>query len=492
MNRLTLSLLSSLCVGLLGSGLLVACGEEEQPPDGGGGSPGEAGAPGQGGEGGAPPSELESCPEPTGPGTEHEGWRIDADEVWTAAGSPHYIRRNTSIRGATVTIEKCAVVLLAEGVSLEVGDSVGEPSALIAEGQLDAEGELPVVFAPAEEGAYWASIVVASTGTLALEGTILVGGGTVDTPQTNGVIVSRAFLELPVRHNVHLRNVGVVDAQGIGVHLGLYTAFTEESDNVYFERVGNAEPVYAAVDTRYPVRITPSAFTTLPDMRFESNGVDGVRVDGRSRYPESATIRAVGAPYYPEGDIYFGAASIDEATATTVTIEAGVEFRFSKPDSGTRYRFLLGAESDGERPVRLVARGTTENPIIFTSAEGTPAPGDWTGIVWMSGPPTGNVFDHVVVGYAGGESLANSHSCGARDDDGAFLILGWRPAEAFITNSVFAYSATQGIVSGWDSDEEGPNLRGNNEFVDIAGVCEVAQPFVDGRCPGEDDEPDCF
>jgi hypothetical protein len=73
----------------------------------------------------------------------------------------------------------------------------------------------------------------------------------------------------------------------------------------------------------------------------------------------------------------------------TVTIEPGVKLSFG-PDA---YLWVTHG--------RLSAKGTTEAPIVFTSASKTPAAGDWTGIAFDAQTSADTVLDHVVVEYAG-------------------------------------------------------------------------------------------
>ena len=97
----------------------------------------------------------------------------------------------------------------------------------------------------------------------------------------------------------------------------------------------------------------------------------------------------------------------------TLTIEPGVEVRF-EPELA----LLVGWSAWG--PGTLVARGTEQSPILFTSDQPDPAPGDWSRIVFLdlatdatfdgSGNyQAGCILEHVVVEYAGsGDSAAIS------------------------------------------------------------------------------------
>lgn len=75
----------------------------------------------------------------------------------------------------------------------------------------------------------------------------------------------------------------------------------------------------------------------------------------------------------------------------TLTIEPGAVLRFHP---GTWLEI-------GHRGSRLVARGTRERPITFTSAVPHPKRGDWIGIVFDEAVGEGTAIEHAVVEYAG-------------------------------------------------------------------------------------------
>jgi hypothetical protein len=173
---------------------------------------------------------------------------------------------------------------------------------------------------------------------------------------------------------------------------------------------------------------------------------------------------------------------------STLTIEGGVTMLFERNETGF-WRLLLGASSGPEPenlwPVRLRAEATPDAPIVLTSAEATPAAGDWGGIAWGGGPPDGNVMTNVRIEYAGADSGTQGFGCGESDNDAALIITNWRPADAFITSSTISDSAAGGIVSGWSTDLGGPNLGAGNTFTNIANGCNVSQwANGDGSCPG--------
>ncbi|HSC89322.1 MAG TPA: hypothetical protein VLC09_18695 [Polyangiaceae bacterium] len=475
------------------AGALWACGGEEAVSDGAGGGGAAAddsaddGAPGgAGGTGGSGPI---GCAEPTGAGTVHDDYLIEADETWTAEDSPHYVTTSLSIRGATVTVEKCALVVLSEGVGIEVGDSVGEPGVLVTRGVLDLEHEQPVVFTSESDDVYWRNIWIDPTGTADLEGTILRRGADVNQPNANGVVVVFSVLELPVQKRLRMVNSAIVEAAGIGVNLGDYVGFTDDSDNLVIEDVGLEEPAFSSSDTRYPIFTTTAGLATIPRGTYTGNYYDAIRVNGGSRYPLDVTIHDRGVPYDFDTDLHI---EPDDETDITFEIEAGSTLRFHDG-----YGVYLGSGTgtaeaiSNPRRVKLLAEGTEAAPITFTSSEATPAAGDWIGVVWGGGPSSGNVMSYVTIDFAGAANSHNGFGCSGSDSFAALLFRNWRPSSAFIENSTFSNSLADGIIEGWDSISSGPNLTGNNTFTNVVR-CDVTQPQVNGACPDSSNLPNCY
>ncbi len=80
----------------------------------------------------------------------------------------------------------------------------------------------------------------------------------------------------------------------------------------------------------------------------------------------------------------------------TLTIKPGTKVLFTRRDTngdglGEHALYLQG---------RLIARGTAEQPIIFSSAEERPRPGDWDGIHLIVSEEFFNVIEHCELSYA--------------------------------------------------------------------------------------------
>ena len=99
------------------------------------------------------------------------------------------------------------------------------------------------------------------------------------------------------------------------------------------------------------------------------------------------------------------------ANGSTLTLEPGVTLRFGEAS----YLEI------GHRGSRLVACGTAERPIVFTSGASTARPGDWVGLAFDEASGD-SAIEHAVIEFAG----RDSH--GGR---GALTVFG--PAAAHIT-----------------------------------------------------------
>lgn len=124
---------------------------------------------------------------------------------------------------------------------------------------------------------------------------------------------------------------------------------------------------------------------------LERNAINGVAVHGTVNVDR--TWEPVGLNYYVTGDVTL-------AFGKTLILKPGVQVRFKNTS-------LISPAG-----TRLVAAGTAEKPVVFTShnADGTeqqPGPGDWTGLVLSgcisaSDESSCSRLDHVEVRYTGG------------------------------------------------------------------------------------------
>jgi hypothetical protein len=136
------------------------------------------------------------------------------------------------------------------------------------------------------------------------------------------------------------------------------------------------------------------------------------------------TWTIAGSPYIVTGNVLVG-------NGVALTIEPGVTVKFDSDKS---------LQIDGT----LIAIGTSDNRITFTSNEPTPAPGDW-GYILFSDASTdalydasdnyisGSILEHCIVEYAGGVNVTNN----------AALIID--NAYPFILHTTVQYNSASGI-----------------------------------------------
>jgi len=109
----------------------------------------------------------------------------------------------------------------------------------------------------------------------------------------------------------------------------------------------------------------------------------------KHRVAVDTTLSRACSPYTIRG-------GIDVVDGATLTIEAGVELRFSHTD-------WLEIAAAGTRGARLVARGTPEQPIVITGTD-TDAIKTWYGLWFNSGTAPGSVLSNAIIRSGGGDN----------------------------------------------------------------------------------------
>jgi parallel beta-helix repeat protein len=121
----------------------------------------------------------------------------------------------------------------------------------------------------------------------------------------------------------------------------------------------------------------------------------------------NTTWNVAGSPYIVT---VLAGGSIVVGCGATLTIQPGVEVRFEPG-----LALLVGWSAWG--PGTLVARGTEQSPILFTSNQPAPAPGDWSRIAFLDlaadaafdgdgNYVSGCILEHVIVEHAGSGDYA--------------------------------------------------------------------------------------
>ncbi len=398
------------------------------------------------------------CPASSGP-TMHASETITQDTVWTAAGSPHVVTGSVSIR-AKVTLEPCTEVTAGRGASIGIN------------GTLEALGEAarPIYIGSRDVAAPFGLITVNPGGQLRLSHTLIERGGSNNSALNPTVLVRGST---PPAESLFVDNVRIASGTGAGLIMENGARFAAASQALTITDC--SQPLLMHIDTA----------TSLPVGNYSGNRLDRISIAGNATV--DATIRERGTPYrvgWPSQ--LFAQLRIESAMGqppAVVTIEPGVVLRFPK-DAANPGVVLVGFSPTATAPRgALVAVGTAQRPIVFTSEETTPAAGDWIGLRFAGALDPRNRLEHVTVAYAGGPAGLSGYSClpPATPDRGAILFAATAPATAFITNCTIDSSSGHGVYSGWQGAPV--DFVAPNTFTNIAFCKQTPPKDTQGRCP---------
>lgn len=410
----------------------------------------------------AAPAAALGCSPGSGP-TAHPG-SVDSAETWTAAASPHVLRFDTTFY-APVTLEPCVELRIPAGVTLTIRDG----------GRLLAQGTAARPIHITSDVAGMPFSRIQSVNELRLAYVTIDGGGA----RLNSGIAGGGVLDLmgdqaaPTQGLLHVDHVTISGSADNGVILRNRAGFTAESTALTI--TGSAQ---------YPVAIWEASVGTLPPGSYTGNAHDEILLTASNNSPitRSTTMHDRGVPYrVGQGDgAELRVGSSGTEPVATLTIEAGVVVRFNKKGV---MQVQVGGGTDPARGA-LIAAGTADRPIVFTSGTAAPAAGDWFGVWFGAVPDASDVLDHVRVEYAGGTSSTGSNACPGSTwttTDAAIRMAGV-PAREFITNATIVASASHGIDRGWRADPLIDFLE-TNTFSEIRWCLQTFPRNAHGVCP---------
>ena len=305
------------------------------------------------------------------------GGTISGNETWHA-GAPWVVEGTVGVAsGVTLTIDPGVVVKMASsGVNIEIS------------GRLLAVGTQvsPITFTSAQAGpaaGNWNKIRFVTGTNPASQlayATVSYGGYSND----GAIKVSRC----PSFDHV---TVSTTSGRGVYVTGGSVSltnsTITQGTSNGLWVTAGasvtSLEGTTISNNTGYGVYVTPGA--TLPVMTgLTMSGNGGGTKDGVGYYGNtmsSSETWHVGAPWIMER-------SVTVASGATLTLDPGVTVKF-------------GSNLDMWVNGRLVAVGTQASPITFTSAQASPAAGNWNKIKFATGANPASQLAYATVMYGG-------------------------------------------------------------------------------------------
>jgi len=329
---------------------------------------------------------------------------------------------------ATLTIEPGVRVQFNQNGWLQVSSSATNPGALVAKGTASQ----PIVFTSARENPapgdwYGIQFLQTSLNTSVMEHCVVEHGGVANYPNIRINDSSPAIKSSVIRHGKTL---------GIQVNSG-----NPAISDTIVHNSGNAD-------------------LQIPITSFDNMGTGNQFPDGKpivltgSTLNKDATLFSYGVPYQMGGLYVHGTGGANGMA--TLTIEPGVRVQFGQGG-------WLQISSSVNNPGALIAKGTASQPIVFTSARETPAPGDWYGIQFFQTSINTSLMEHCVIEYGGVGSYPN-----IRIDN----------SSPVIRNSVIRHGKTHGIqVNSGNPIIEFNNIVNNLQF----GVFKQSAPAIDAK-----------
>ncbi len=402
----------------------------------------------------APSSPSGSCAPGNGPTTHTAA--VSTPETWTAADSPHVITFDLTI-SAQLTLEPCVEVRLPAGR----GISINATGSIVANG----DEARHIVITADQPGTPFTTIRAVGGGSLHLSYVDISGGGDPGNarPSDWGTIYMQGVDGAqPTQSLLFVDHVSITDSASNGLLLRDGAGFA----------VGSTQLSVSGA-AAWPVAIWGRAAGTLPDGSYTGNAQDVITLldaDGGGSILQSLTLHNLGVPFLVGGESSSGGLRVTApqgANETSVlTIDPGVTLMF-RPNGIMEVEHFTG---DFPALGAVVARGTPEQPIVFTSAAETPAAGDWYGLRFGLTPSDQNVLDNVRIEYAGTGSPASGARCHPNTNTytgGVALAIYGRPPTVFLTNSTIFASAGHGIERRWLGKLL--DFKPTNKFDQVAG-----------------------
>jgi hypothetical protein len=346
------------------------------------------------------------------------GGTISTDTTWTMAGSPYIVTSNITVRGTdgddqvtTLSIEPGVVVKLNSYTIIYIGASSGDPGALIAQGTADN----PILFtsnqaAPAPGDWNYIRFYPTTDDTITVMENCVVEYGGYSYGPLYVDNASPAFRNINVRHSkkygIYIRNsdstvedcifsdnqnydlfyTGTVGGSVIGSTINsgislLATGTVNFSGNTINQN--NDFPITTYADN--VGGISASTFNNVDAASY-------MQVNGGTLTSDATWTDAIA--YAITSNITVKGTDGDDQV-TTLTIEPGGVVKLNS------YAIIYVGASSGDHGA-LIAQGTADNPILFTSNQAAPAPGDWNYIrFYPTTDDTITVMENCVVEYGG-------------------------------------------------------------------------------------------
>ena len=416
--------------------LIAGCGGNGDMPGGGGDSDGGGGGGNSDGGGGGGNDPCQGYVVPYGDVA--GGHSVDTDETWTA-DKVYFVFGRQSIGGNTLTIEAGTTVCFANGMlsMTMTGGSI----------DVDTGGSIRMLGTPQKRitlkggAGGWEGIHAGSD----YKELTFKSVDFIDATIGGSPAISTTFGAAPA---VDAEDVTLTNSYNQGIKLENQNGLTPAS-KITFVSVASS----TAADSLYPMvymdvesasHLTTDQVVMMPAIPAAARVV----YLSKNYVGKDLTLHKLSVPYRTNGMEIYAANASDPVPA--LTIEAGTTMQVTGDAIFAGGRTFNGVGD-------LIAVGTAADPVVFTSAEGNPMPGDWSSLVFQPGSfnPMRSKLDHVRIENGGGMSpttVANCHDVVDHTNIGAAVMITYESSGALIDGPSITNTAFKNI--------EGEAIRG--------------------------------
>ncbi len=145
----------------------------------------------------------------------------------------------------------------------------------------------------------------------------------------------------------------------------------------------------------------------------------------------------------------------------TLTIEEGTVVKFKK-GAGLSFGYRETQMS------KLIAKGTAERRIIFTSDKSTPKKGDWNGILFGEYADAESIMEYCDISFSGGYNSSSVRSSGNIMVLNASILFNYNKVHSSSSNGI--YCSKDGRFGSFEGNEVGYNCEGNSIYIHAKNV----------------------
>jgi len=300
----------------------------------------------------------------------HNG-TIDANEIWLAKDI-HIVNDDVTILSCTVTIQPGATIFMDKGVSITVSNT-GSYATFIAKGTVDSLITFKSSSSSPQKGDWdWIMFKSGAVDCILEYCDIKDGAGN----------SSWGMIDVEGNALISVKNCILSNFDNYGVEAEDDNGFVEFTNNTLSKTSGNI------------MNIKGKHIHTIGKGNiFNVDANSGIVVTGSSSsynyITESVTWLKQNCPYIIEDEIQI-------KNNATLSLEAGCVLKFLDD-----VKIQVGTTTEYGK---LLAVGSSENPIIFTSASPSPQNGDWFGIKFTDFTLSGSILQNCKISYAGSSS----------------------------------------------------------------------------------------